>query len=66
MRRPRFVLDHHEPTGRIDAQFQERRAALVDARAALFDHLLRLRALGGTRRDESLRLALQIYVMMRL
>jgi hypothetical protein len=32
---------------------QELRAAIGDARAALFDHLLYLRALGGTLRDES-------------
>jgi hypothetical protein len=52
-RRPICALDHNEPDGRIGEQLQALRAAIGDARAALFDHLLHLLALGGALGDES-------------
>jgi hypothetical protein len=55
-RRALCVLHHNEPDGRIGEHLQALGAAIGDAGADLFDHLLyllHLRALGGALGDES-------------
>jgi hypothetical protein len=59
------VLHHHNLDSRIGKHIQEFGAAIVDAGADLFDHLLHLVALGGAICDKSLRLALKVWAILR-